>query len=677
MDRYRMDEESSGSDVMLASAVAQIITNNRSNGLPTSPASSVRMSRNSVAASRLLRSRKDRRYKSPSMLQPSGESDDLSIASLDTLPTTARPRRVIQLTPIVTSPTSPISSPTSLYSDPTSTGSYATSPSSNPTSPNSGILSSASSRRSIHSRRERVAGGAAAKLFGFQSHDEGDDKYDNSHDSALNDEQLQNLAEASQELDEVRQKTRNEFLIGLQDNSRYHRETNNDYDETRTDVLSEASVPSILNRSEIFHENATAAILSLLTPRSQGGFGDEKASFVGGTSGALFDIQVTSSKSGISFAHSPSMSGSAFCSPRNNDIGGVSSGLSTHVDTSHEAMPKATKPLLSNIAERKVENIQGKMRDPNQQLADLLVAIATPEVGQPMDRGYMVRRKNACGALKILTANPANRKTICWTVGALTALTSVLADTGRAFIDVYTRREFVEARSRAVAALLNLCMLKENRLPIFHSDGLMQAIISVIEDDHGEARQGCSGILAYLAKTGENRLLMVQVPGLLDAVASVIKPIIYKSPVTKKKYHWDNSDDTSASVSSEEGQRNESMTSEGSDKFTVSNSMVSSPRQTDDEDDEDDDDADYDDDAEDDDEGDDSDMSPMRTTSPISPQLSKAEEYDKSPNTFLNSSRQNVFAFYFHMIKEKDNTVSFLFFHVHSTCCVNTHLPTF
>lgn len=667
MDRYRMDEESSGSDVMLASAAAQIITNARSNGLPTSPSSSARMSRNSVAASRLLRSRKDRRYKSPSTLQPSGESDDQSIASLETIPTAARPRRVIHLTPIVTSPTSPITSPVSLYSDPTSTGSYATSPNSNPTSPNSGILSSSSSRPSVRSRRERVAGGAAAKLFGFQSHDEGDDKYENSHDSTLNDDPLQNLAETSQELDEVRQKTRNEFLTGLQENSRYRSGADTDRDETRTEVLSEASVPSILNRSEVFHENATAAILALLTPRSQGGFGDEKASFAGGTLGALYDIQVTTSKSGISFAHSPSVSGSAFCSPRNNDNGGHFNGISALVDTTRDSMPKSPKPLLSFIAERKIENIQGKMRDPNQQLADLLVAIATPELGQLMDRGYMVRRKNACGALKVLTANPANRKSICWTVGALPALTSVLADTGRAFIDVFTRREFVDARSRAVASLLNLCIPKENRLPIFHSDGLMQAIISVIDDDHGEARQGCTGILAYLAKTRENRLLMVQVPGLLDAVASVIKPIIFKSPVKKKKYHWDNNDDTSASLSSEEGHRNESMTSEGSDKFTVTNSMASSPRHTDD-----DDDDDYDDEAdEDDDDDEDSDMTPTRATSPILPQLSKAEEYDKSPNTFLNGSRQNVFAFLFHMIKEKDNTVRF---YITIVCIVNVVL---
>jgi hypothetical protein len=632
LDRYRTEQESSagGTDSVFTDAAAELLKNDRSNAIPPSPASAGRMSRNAVAASRLLRSRKDRRHKPQSPQHPSGESDDRSIASLDTLPTSPKrnPKLKIRTQATPTSPNSTNSAPLSPISN---------------ASNQSGIASSASMRRTIRSRRERVAGGAAAKLVGPASPNSLDDKSENNNlEETLTAEQLRKLAVTSQELDEVREQTRNEFLMGPQENSRYRSDSEMDEEgeETRTDIMSEASVPSILNRSEVFHENATAAILALLTPRNAG-FGE--GSVASGASGAMPDLQVTAVKSGIIVESNVPISTSAFNSPRNqNDTGSVMSGMTPVRNNSfRDGMPKSPsrtpKPLLSNIAERKLENIQARMRDPNKQLSELLLAIASPEDGQPMDRGFMVRRKNACGALKVLTSNPTNRRRICWTVGVLPALTSVLEDTGSAFSSIYTKQEYMEARTRAVAILLHLSINKENRLPIFHSQGLVQALLRVIADDHGEARQGCCGILAYLAKTNENRLLMVQIPSLLDAATSVIKPIVHKPPPPKKKYHWDHDDDDSSRSSDDDPERNESMISEGSDKFAEPNSPASSHG----------DDEDYD-----------SELSPQRTASPLSIMMTKGEQYDKEPNLFLHASRQNVFATLLHLIKEKDNAVS-------------------
>ena len=72
------------------------------------------------------------------------------------------------------------------------------------------------------------------------------------------------------ELDQVRRKARVEYDIGTEENKRYNLNWDtfdSDDEEEKNDVQSEASLPSILNRSEVFHENATAAILALLNPR--------------------------------------------------------------------------------------------------------------------------------------------------------------------------------------------------------------------------------------------------------------------------------------------------------------------------------------------------------------------------------------------------------------------------
>ena len=50
----------------------------------------------------------------------------------------------------------------------------------------------------------------------------------------------------------------------------------------------------------------------------------------------------------------------------------------------------------------------------------------------------------------------------------------------------------------------------------------MTSILSCIEHDEGESRQGCCTVLLYLAKTAESRPLLLQCPGLIEVLAHVI-----------------------------------------------------------------------------------------------------------------------------------------------------------
>ena len=141
----------------------------------------------------------------------------------------------------------------------------------------------------------------------------------------------------------------------------------------------------------------------------------------------------------------------------------------------------------------------------------------------------MVRQKNACGALQVLTAKNVHRVQMCWTLGLLPTLTSLFEDIRDGdledlFPDFSTRHEYIEARKRAVSALMNLSMPQDNRLAVFHSPRLVAAVVQVINSDPDESRKGCCAVLAHLSKTKENRLLMAVVPGLIDAVTGVIEP---------------------------------------------------------------------------------------------------------------------------------------------------------
>jgi len=481
--------------------------------------------------------------------------------------------------------------------------------------------------------RSRVPGGAAAKLMllgRYESDDassaansskvngvrsnEADVDAAPSVDSAIHEDSLK-------EIERVMNQTREEFAKGRQANRRYKKDEQNAASTTGTGNSSDSSeakeseaasgTPSFLNRSEIFHKTASAAIAALLSPR-----GPASSLLDANSAAGAAAVRSVASSDLHQAGSTVSNSSSAFQTP---------DGASrTQADSSYKTYGRrsVSESLLQPRTERKLEAMQKRMHDPNKTMTDLLVAIGTPSGGpECMDLGFMVRRKNACGALKVMTNDSRKRLRICWTVGVLPALTSVLTEgAGKSLEDVYPdyriRAEYEAARDRAIQAIQNLSIPKENRIPVFHTPGLVQALLAIIDTDEGLARKGCTEILAYLSKTPDNRLVLAQIPGVIDNAVHILKPkpllvepLNVKPRKKNKAYPW--------TVSSDETDSSRSSSSDSNASGAVHE-----------------------------------DQHPMAPSVEIS-------GYDESADEFLRASRQNVFALLIQLGKEKDNAYHF------------------
>ena len=72
----------------------------------------------------------------------------------------------------------------------------------------------------------------------------------------------------------------------------------------------------------------------------------------------------------------------------------------------------------------------------------------------------------------------------------------------------YSNRDMessIDARSRAVSAISNVCEPKENRELVFTHPGLPVALVKAVVEEKGEARADACEALALLAKTPSNR----------------------------------------------------------------------------------------------------------------------------------------------------------------------------
>ena len=263
---------------------------------------------------------------------------------------------------------------------------------------------------------------------------------------------------------------------------------------------SEASTPSVMK--DIFHHKAAANIVRLLTPdRMFPGTLPE-------SSGAVFDEENGDSPKTVTA--NPGLGDSAFGKWNGlQDMGCKNREFNVTPDDEEDIMRKA---------------LTTRMIGPSQQLADLLSQIhrdvkITPQIS----RAYATRRKNACGALKVLSGKEENRLKLCWTTGMLDAISSVLNDVKAPTLDELSFNANTEARNRIVSTLLNLAANKRNRMLICNTAGVLEAVTACIAGDQGESRQGCCMILLQLAKTSETRPLIIRCPGLLDALSKVIE----------------------------------------------------------------------------------------------------------------------------------------------------------
>jgi hypothetical protein len=274
---------------------------------------------------------------------------------------------------------------------------------------------------------------------------------------------------------------------------------------------SEATTPSILMREEIFHHKAAANIVRLLTPdRMFHGTLPE-------SSGAVFDETADANDALATETARPGLTDTFQWN--SFDQMTFKKEFAQVPDDEDEIMRRA---------------LTTRMIGPNQQLADLLSQInrdvkTTPEIG----RAYATRRKNACGALKVLSSKEENRLKLCWTTGMLDAISSVLNDVKTPTLDGLSFNANTEARNRIVNTLQNLAADKRNRMLICNTAGVLDAIKACIAGDEGESRQGCCIALLQLAKSSDTRPLIIRCPGLLDALAKVIEvpKVVPPSPV--------------------------------------------------------------------------------------------------------------------------------------------------
>jgi hypothetical protein len=201
-------------------------------------------------------------------------------------------------------------------------------------------------------------------------------------------------------------------------------------------------------------------------------------------------------------------------------------------------MGQAPRDPLTVFDEHSIRPPIGKLRwtKPTKTLKQLINAVIGPS---------LQRRSNACGALKVLTTQKKNLKSLARMDGFLSSMIFAVAE------DVSSTEKTLalDARTRAMTCLRNVCEPKENRVRVCTYEGLLECLMKVIREDPGEARVLACGALALLAKTPSCREGLARTKGLIDILAEVLSgevPVPVVEPEEEKK-----DDDGEESLSSE------------------------------------------------------------------------------------------------------------------------------
>ncbi|KAL9188670.1 hypothetical protein ACHAXT_007048 [Thalassiosira profunda] len=169
-------------------------------------------------------------------------------------------------------------------------------------------------------------------------------------------------------------------------------------------------------------------------------------------------------------------------------------------------LPRSDDAIVeSHTAPEKKVNV--KWAAPDADLAQLIEAAG--------EEHNLVRRSNACGALKVLASKDHNKPKLCRTTGLLDVLV-------KASWDDAVDSDALDARTRAVATLLYLAEPKDNRLIVARHPRVLEALVKVVEEDTGEARWRATSALATLAKTPGNRGTMGRVANLATVLGDLM-----------------------------------------------------------------------------------------------------------------------------------------------------------
>lgn len=121
---------------------------------------------------------------------------------------------------------------------------------------------------------------------------------------------------------------------------------------------------------------------------------------------------------------------------------------------------------------------------------------------------------NACLALMNLSISKANKHRVFRTQGVMNALMTVLERTT-------AQGSSTEARIKACSALSNLAIGYDNKIPMFNYPGFVDAILNVIQTDRGEARTKACSILWSFAAEMKNQVPVVQRGDILPVLVRV------------------------------------------------------------------------------------------------------------------------------------------------------------
>ena len=131
-----------------------------------------------------------------------------------------------------------------------------------------------------------------------------------------------------------------------------------------------------------------------------------------------------------------------------------------------------------------------------------------------MEMGATPCTTNACLALMNLSISKANKHRVFRTQGVMNALMTVLERTT-------AQGSSTEARIKACSALSNLAIGYDNKIPMFNYPGFVDAILNVIQTDRGEARTKACSILWSFAAEMKNQVPVVQRGDILPVLVRV------------------------------------------------------------------------------------------------------------------------------------------------------------
>jgi hypothetical protein len=194
----------------------------------------------------------------------------------------------------------------------------------------------------------------------------------------------------------------------------------------------------------------------------------------------------------------------------NVDNVGDASSKDANTDTTADtaAMNEASPPPVTDEESARLKlqkKLLSNLRPPDPSLAELL------DVLTDFNNSSLLRRVNACGAIKTLTMHKANQVPLARTRGVVPSITAVLCAVNAT----------EEERTRCINALMHLCVPEENWKLVYIFPQTSEALARNMADKYPQIRYAACLATSFLAKKNRkdvvmNRLLMYAMARVLE-----------------------------------------------------------------------------------------------------------------------------------------------------------------